>query len=512
MSGKIVGEIVLESDGAPAPARLYVTDKNGEAYYPTPSLEHQRKRELEGHVVTLGKPFEVELPAGEAKLRVERGPEFQPVDATVNVPAEGVARVKLSLRRWIDLAGQGWYSGDLHTHRRLADMHTLLLGEDVNVAMPLTLWEGRQRDPDIEMFAQHATPDGEVRIDDRHLFTIYNVEYEPSRSPTGAVLLMGMNKLIDGGNPPPLEPVFDQAHQRGGFVDMEKHSWAWAPVVAATGKCDAFELANNHHWREECLYIDFEVPARSLKAEYPQTIEGWTQYGFDSWYAYLNCGFDLAPIAGTANGVHPNPFGHSRVYVHLADTKGAGPGSRFNARTWQKGMLAGRSFVTTGPILSLEVAGREPGDRISLNEPGMLKAHVRLASLTKPERVELVRGGDVAHTFAGGTKPDADGVYRLDSEIDVRVDGTTYIAARAVVEPPSRDTVRFAHTGIVRVTVPDRPLRPRRFEVDHFLHRVESMVAEIRDGKLKAGDATTALAEYNRALAVYQKLAANAAS
>src|SRR5262245_29776717 len=140
MSGKIVGEIVLESDGSPVPARVYVTDKNGERYYPTPSLEHRAKRELEGHVVTLGKPFEVELPAGESKIRVERGPEFHPVDAIVNVPAEGVARVKLALRRWIDLAGQGWYSGDLHTHRRLADMHTLLLGEDVNVAMPLTLW------------------------------------------------------------------------------------------------------------------------------------------------------------------------------------------------------------------------------------------------------------------------------------------------------------------------------------------------------------------------------------
>src|SRR5262249_2641066 len=276
--------------------------------------------------------------------------------------------------------------------RRLADMQALLLGEDVNVAMPLTLWEGRQRDPDIEMFAQHATPDGEVRIDDQHLFTIYNVEYEPSRSPTGAVLLMGMNKLIEGGNPPPLEPIFDQAHQRGGFVDMEKHSWAWAPVVAATGKCDVFELANNHHWREKCLYIDFEVPMRSLKAEYPETIEGWTLYGFDSWYAYLNCGFNMAPIAGTANGVHPNPLGHSRVYVHVDSSATSGG---LTVKPWQKNMLAGRSFVTTGPLLFLDVEGRGPGEEIQLTGPKSLKTRVRLLSLAKPQRIEVVRGGDV---------------------------------------------------------------------------------------------------------------------
>ena len=83
------------------------------------------------------------------------------------------------------------------------------------------------------------------------------------------------------------------------------------------------------------------------------------------------------------------------------------------------------------------------------------------------------------------------------------------MCARAFVEPPDRTTVRFAHSGIVRVTVPDKPLLPRKFEVDHFLRRVESMIAEIKDGKLKAGDPAAALGEYERALAVYQRLAAN---
>jgi hypothetical protein len=324
---------------------------------------------------------------------------------------------------------------------------------------------------------------------------------------------MGMNHLIEGGNPP-----FDQAHQHGGFVDMEKHSWAWAPVVAATGKCDVFEVANNHHWREKCLYIDFEVPMRSLKAEYPETIEGWTLYGFDSWYAYLNCGFNLAPIAGTANGVHPNPFGHNRVYVNLA-REGSDPAatsiSALSAKAWQHAMQRGASFVTNGPVLFFDVGFAElsdrhrPGAELRAQGPVRLACRVQLQSLTKPERLEIMAGGDVVQSFRTDVARSSDGLYRIDERCDVPVNSTTYLAARAFVEPPDRTTVRFAHTGIVRVTMPGKPLLPRQFEVDHFLRRVESMIVEIKEGKLKAGDSAASLVEYERALDVYRRLATN---
>jgi hypothetical protein len=130
-------------------------------------------------------------------------------------------------------------------------------------------------------------------------------------------------------------------------------------------------------------------------------------------------------------------------------------------------------------------------------------------SREKPERIEIIRGGDVVHSFPTGVSRGDDGIYRFDQIVDVPVDSTTYLAARVFVEPPDRTTVRFAHSGIVRVTVPGKPLLPRRFEVDHFLRRVESMIAEIKDGKLKAGDAAAAQAEYERALTVYQRLASN---
>ena len=64
----------------------------------------------------------------------------------------------------------------------------------------------------------------------------------------------------------------------------------------------------------------------------------WTLYGFQTYYALLNCGLRLQPTAGTANGVHPVPLGFSRVYVHLDEP--------FSFDAWMRGLAAGRSFVT----------------------------------------------------------------------------------------------------------------------------------------------------------------------
>jgi len=83
------------------------------------------------------------------------------------------------------------------------------------------------------------------------------------------------------------------------------------------------------------------------------TERGWIDFGFKNYYALLDCGFRLRPTAGTASGVHPVPLGFGRVYVHLD--------GKLNADAWLKGLNAGRSFVTTGPMLFVTLDGREPG-------------------------------------------------------------------------------------------------------------------------------------------------------
>src|SRR5919109_462092 len=58
-------------------------------------------------------------------------------------------RVQLRPDRWIDMNARGWYSADLHNHRKLEDVPALLLAEDLNLAPTLVdwVWEDSQRAP-----------------------------------------------------------------------------------------------------------------------------------------------------------------------------------------------------------------------------------------------------------------------------------------------------------------------------------------------------------------------------
>lgn len=70
------------------------------------------------------------------------------------------------------------------------------------------------------------------------------------------------------------------------------------------------------------------------------TESGWIDYGFQNYYALLNCGFRLRPTAGTASGVHPVPLGFGRVYVNLPDG--------FSYDSWMESLGAGRTFGNPG--------------------------------------------------------------------------------------------------------------------------------------------------------------------
>lgn len=60
-------------------------------------------------------------------------------------------------------------------------------------------------------------------------------------------------------------------------------------------------------------------------------------------------------------GVHPVPLGYSQVYVHT--------GRKFDLKEWLRGLKAGRSFVTTGPVLFGTVDGKLPGEKFPFGNP-----------------------------------------------------------------------------------------------------------------------------------------------
>src|SRR5262249_10352888 len=106
------------------------------------------------------------------------------------------------------------------------------------------------------------------------------------------------------------------------------------------------------------------------------------------------------------------------------------------------------TFVTNGPMLLLEVDGKEPGAEIHLSGPGPVKVRARAQSPVVPFTVlELVVNGTVvrsSNAVAGGTSAELNHTLRIDrsSWVAARVRGGGH---RLVVNDPKT----FAHTSPV---------------------------------------------------------------
>jgi len=78
------------------------------------------------HTTLSAHPFTIDLPPGKYTITVERGKEYLPLVRDVTVK-DGPVAVKLPLKRWINLAERGWYSGETHVHRSLDDLPNIML-------------------------------------------------------------------------------------------------------------------------------------------------------------------------------------------------------------------------------------------------------------------------------------------------------------------------------------------------------------------------------------------------
>jgi hypothetical protein len=265
---------------------------------------------------------------------------------------------------------------------------------------------------------------------------------------------------------------------------------ALVPVMGV----DLYELANNHLWRTEFGFRRWgEPPPEYMRVETDAggiTERGWIDYGFKNYYALLNSGFRLRPTAGTASGVHPVPLGFSRVYVHLT--------GGLSAEAWMRGLDAGKSFVTTGPMLFLEVDRPLPGSTTARVAGSVLSA----APLS---RVEVLLNGQVAGSPPPGGAPNAGGARECRFAMEIELPGTSWIAARAFEEAPG-GRVRFAHSAPVFLEVEGKPLRPRPEEAEFLKGRVSRELERSKD--LLPPEA---LEEYRRALAAYDEAVKRAA-
>lgn len=502
------GRVVDAETKEPIACRLYVKASDGSWRFATSadpkgsalkySVERSPKS-FEKHVTLSAHGFEVEVPAGKTTITVERGKEYQPLVKTINVGAN-TPEVELTLSRWIDMPARGWYSGDTHLHRKLEEVPLLMHAEDLHVAMPLTYWVRNSGEP-----ASRGKLAGEVKPElirvakNRFLWPV-NTEYELFNTngkphTQGAVFVLNQKEGLDLATPP-VAPVAKTAHDSGALLDLDKHTWNWSPMIVPIMKVDLFELSNNHLWRTEFAFKTWTIDVLPKDWEIETdaagyTEWGWTDWGFKTYYALLNCGFRMRPTGGTASGVHPVPAGFGRVYVQVEGD--------LTYEKWIEALNAGRSFVTTGPMLMVQMNGKPTGTVFQGDAAKGLKITGTAESHSLLDRIEIVVNGDIVRTVKPANEPTKSGGYVSRIEETIALEHSVWCIVRCFEKQPE-GRFRFAHTAPSHLEI-DGPVRPKPREIQYFIARIEQEIARNR-GVLKAEE----LKEYEHALEIYRGL------
>jgi hypothetical protein len=108
-------------------------------------------------------------------------------------------------------------------------------------------------------------------------------------------------------------------------------------------------------------------------------------------------------------------YGRPRTYVHLE--------GELTLDNWLEGLLAGRAFITYGPLIDLRANGRYiPGDTVALRAGEPITLEAKVYSVTPLARAEVLRNGEVIAsitlegleaTISFPTSPESSGWYLL---------------------------------------------------------------------------------------------------
>ncbi len=508
---EITGRIVDSATGEAIEARLSIVSSDGKTHHLAEStgreglgaaVPYEKRRgeeSVEVHTALSADPFRADLPPGRYRLIASRGHEYRPASAEIEVTEDSaaMAQVELKLERWIDLNARGWFSGDVHCHLPREGLETVLRAADLNVTFPLSAWvtdTAHRPDVDNKVSEEPPRPHPILAGANRLIWPV-NTEYElftreGEKHPLGALLVLRHREPLDL-TVPPVAPMIEQARKQGAVFDLDKHNWPWSMMLPAIGAVDLFELSNNHVWETAFGVTNWHTEYVPDYAGIPVSEDGhldergWLEFGFQNWYALLNCGLRIAPSAGTGSGVHPVALGFGRVYVRL-------PGGEMDIDAWIDGLKAGHSFVTTGPMLFVTVNESHPGASVEWQPTGKkdadeedrgLPVMVRVESEQRITALELIVNGDRIPLEIGGSIG-ARAAYSAMAQARVPMERSGWIAARVFAETAD-GRPRFAHTAPVWVEVKDKPALPKLAEIDYLLGRVEAEIERHRDQGLR---------------------------
>jgi hypothetical protein len=399
--------VVDDATGRPVPCRVHFRSPAGVPYQPHGHHNHVTQNLSSWHYdvggdVRLGQrsyayidgTCQGWLPRGEVVAEVARGFEYEPLRQTVRIEP-GQRELTLRIGRVADLAAEGWWSGDSHVHFLSTPGAQLeQRGEDLRVVNLLQAQWGA-------LFTNTEDFSGRAGVIDGGGYVTY-VGQENRQHALGHIILWGLREPVmpwssDGADEAELGSALDatlsdwadRTHAQGGTVVAAHfpNPNGEPAVLVATGRADAVEML-------------------------AQSNDALLEY-----YRYLNCGYRLPLVGGTDKMSSEVPVGLYRTYARLDE--------EFSYQAWCRAVRAGRTFLSGGPLLTLSVDGRQPGDTVGLSGPGTVSVQASVRSIFPLRSLEIVRNGEVVAQVA------ANGGRQAEISQQLRVDGNSWIACRA---------------------------------------------------------------------------------
>ena len=384
--GTVIVRVTDAATGLPTPCRVNLVGADGNFYEPegnaltTWSLHRTGNRAEKGPFRYYGwffysvGEFVAKVPVGKTRIEVWKGFEYGPVSRDVELEPGETRRVDIVVDRVLDMAAQGWYSGDTHIHlnrRRSVEERnalTLLEAEDIRFGFLLAMNDGRNYEGTM---ATQEWPQsfglGRSSVVRRGPYQLSSGQEYRCRT-YGHICLLMSDRLV--------------------FADRRVDPDDWPPfvgVVEETRRLNGVAI-HAHGGYEKEIYADY-VASASDGVELLQ-FAVYRGIGLEGWYHILNAGFRF-PAVGASDYPYCRALGDCRTYAKI---DGA---ASFD--TWTDAVVAGRSFFTTGPLLEFLVNGAGPGDTVVVAQSASeLQINVAMTSAVAPvEAIDIIANGRV---------------------------------------------------------------------------------------------------------------------
>ncbi len=450
--------------GDPLGARLSLKQHGGKFCFPPGAL--YRLTGGAGHFYARHHA-ELTVPAGKFTLQAWHGPEYFVHEQELEIAGGETREVTVTMERWVNMPERGWFSGENHIHANYGygawhnnpvTIRDQCEAENLHVANVVVANADGDGVFDREYFLGRPDP-----LSAPHTILYWNEEFRSTI--WGHLTLGNLRELV--------EPIFTGFNDTTNPWDVPTNGDIADRTRVQHGTVNYTHPASNPDSLYDGAYVAKGLPVDAAlgRIDAMDVMGPGYEASLRLWYRLLNCGFRIPAAAGTdvfLNRITSYPPGWGRCYVEL--TNG------LSYADWMRGEKAGRSFITTGPMLEWNADGHRPGETLRLEGPRKVQVCARASSQFPIQNLELVVNGVVTLTSAATNTA---GERVLDDQVKLDRAGWLAVRCASANHASSGGVALGAHSNPIYIEMPGHPCDTRA-DAAYFLAWIERLDADLK--------------------------------